>query len=132
MNYAVVGPTGIGKTMTLMRELDRPLLIRHFEDLKRLDIKFHKNLIFDDMTFCYLSRAETMIHLLDRDYHATIRVLRDTVTVPPSINRWFTHNNDDFIYPLLATEEQRAAIDRRITIFYCNNREDVLNACTRY
>lgn len=129
MNHALVGPTGIGKTKTLMLLLDKPLLVRNLEDLKKLrDNKgkiLYKNIIFDDISFRHVTKAETVIHMLDREYHCPIRVLRDVVEIPPSINRWFTHNNEDFLEPVVASQEQLLAINRRVQIHKVWDRREV-------
>lgn len=96
------------------------------EDLKRLK-SWHENLIFDDITFNHIPRAETVIHLLDGDYHATIRVLRGTVKIRPKIKKWFTHNSEGFIYPVIATPEQKDAIDRRLTTYKVTSRREIEN-----
>lgn len=122
---AIVGPTGIGKTHNIVEHFKHFLLVRHLQDLEDLSPR-HQGIIFDDISFQNISHAETVIHLLDNEYHASIRILRKVVKIPPNLIKIFTHNNVNFIYPIIATREQKAAIKRRIKIIECHCVPDVI------
>lgn len=125
---ALYGPTGIGKTMTLYQTLTkkvgakRILLCRNIEDLA--EFKDQTDIIFDDLSF-NLCRAELLIHLCDLDFHSSVRILRRVVKIPPSVRKWFTHNNQEAWQPILASPEQQAAISRRLTVYLIHSRAQV-------
>lgn len=129
--FAIVGPTGIGKTMTLMTSLSRPFLCRNLNDLKYFTTRDYDCIIFDDMTFENISRAETVIHLLDPDYPSSIRILRMVVHLDPHVIKFFTHNDESFIRPIIASENQIAAINRRIKVTKVNSREEIIEWINR-
>lgn len=131
MAIALVGPTGIGKTyttFTYIREAGKvPILVRSLEDLAELDVHTHTDIIFDDISF-NTKKPELLIHLCDTDFPAPVRILRNSVTIPPHIRKWFTHNSEEAFKPLLGTIDQQAAIKRRLTIKLVSTRAEVIKA----
>lgn len=131
MALAVYGETGLGKTYNMYYTLKgmgrRVLLIRSLEQLDRLK-RDHTDIIFDDISFEF-ARPELLIHLCDKDFPAPIRILRKSITIPQSVNKWFTHNNIEAWTPILATVEQQAAINRRLQIVKVNNRDQIIQLC---
>lgn len=128
--FALIGPTDIGKTYGLRHLLPNNILIRHMDDVRHIK-PHHQHVIFDDISYKFINTPETVIHLLDSDEATSLRILRGVVHIPPHVTKWFTHNDRDFIYPILSSDRQREAIDRRITIYEVNSRDDVRTAIIR-
>lgn len=129
MHLAIYGKTGIGKTYTLYHLLESKgrhvILIRSLEELSKLKkLDCVTDIIFDDISF-ERSRPELLIHLCDQDFHSTIRILHQIVEIPPTIHKWFTHNNIEAFQPILASFEQLEAIRRRLQIVKVNSRKEV-------
>lgn len=126
MALAIYGPTGIGKTLTLFNYLlskkKNVLFCRSLEDLSEFNDQ--TDIIFDDISFC-LSRPELLIHLCDRNFHGSVRILRQCIRIPSTVRKWFTHNSSENWEPLLATQEQLYAIARRISVVRVNNRDEI-------
>lgn len=136
MAVAVYGRTGVGKTYTLFHHLSSlprryPLLIRSLEEVYKVTQGAYTDIIFDDISF-ELTRPELLIHLCDKEFHATIRILRRAIEVPAKIRKWFTHNNKEAFIPVLATLEQQAAIDRRLHVFHVDSREEVIDIIEQF
>lgn len=127
MALAIYGPTGVGKTFTLFTYLTEKkkdvLLCRSLEDLSEYENQ--TDIIFDDVSFS-LSRPELLIHLCDKNFHSSVRILRCSVRLPANVRKWFTHNSHDNWNPLLATQEQQEAINRRLKVVYVDSRKSVL------
>lgn len=126
MHLAVFGVTGLGKTYTLYHTLKAAgrhvLMVRHLEELYMFDD--HTDIIFDDISFEH-TRPELLIHLCDRDFPAPIRILRQVIKIPETVNKWFTHNNSCAYEPILASIEQLAAINRRLNIVEVHSRKEI-------
>lgn len=136
MAVAIYGQTGVGKTYNLffgLRSRGRhPLLVRSLEDLSVFGKdSSYTDIIFDDISFVR-ARPELLIHLCDRDFPAPVRILHRSVTIPENIRKWFTHNSSDAWCPILATIEQQAAIDRRLTRIQVSSKEEVLEVVNTY
>lgn len=84
------GGSGIGKTSYAISHFQRPLLVSHIDDLKRLK-EGADGIIFDDMCFKHWPRS-SCIHLLDLEHPRTINVKYGTVTIPAKMRRIFTSN----------------------------------------
>lgn len=127
---AFVGPTGIGKTFNTYYELTekghRVLLCRSLEDLKDLDLTFHTDILFDDISF-ENRKPELLITLTDKDFHCSVRILQKSVAIPPNINKWFTHNDVDAFKPVLASWRQQEAINRRLSVVQVECRQEILS-----
>lgn len=132
----LTGKTGIGKTQFALSQFENPLVCRlvtfrlgsavtsfsffilhcsHIDDLKRL-VPSVDGIVFDDMNFGHWP-ANSCIHLVDLELPRSINVKYGTCTLPSRLPRIFTTNR--FVEELFsgnATEEERAAIVRRIYI----------------
>jgi len=103
----LVGASGIGKTSWAKRLAPKPALwVRHLDVLRTFRTKYHKSIIFDDMSFLHLPR-ETQIHLTDQTDEAHIHCRYGHAVIPANTPKIFTANN----YPFL----EDPAIDRRVT-----------------
>lgn len=128
--WAFVGRTGLGKTYNIYNTLkdrfgaDSVLFIRNLEDLKRYEPALHSDIIFDDITHEHRP-PEELINLVDTEFPASIRILHKCVNILPSCRRWFTHNCEEAFQPLLAEYEQQEAINRRLTVFLPETREEI-------
>lgn len=137
MALAIYGRTGIGKSFTLFTTLKNAkreiLFARSLEDLDQFNstsIQF-TDIIFDDISF-RLSRPELLIHLTDPLFHCPVRILRNSVRIPNTVKKWFTHNNKSAWQPILATYEQQQAIDRRLTVVKVQERFEVFKTVDNF
>lgn len=114
--YAVVlsGPSGSGKTAFALAHFDKPLFIRHIDQLKSFDPEVYDGLVFDDMSFRHWP-AEANIHLFDCEYDSYINCRYAVGYIPAGTKRLFTTNRsiEEFISEN-ANDEQRVAIKRRL------------------
>lgn len=86
------GPTGIGKTEFALAHFENPLLVRHVDDLKRLN--GHDGIIFDDMSF--LQWPDTsQIHLCDWTRGSSINCRYANAYIPAKVPRIFTTNDPE-------------------------------------
>lgn len=100
--------------------------MRNLEELYKLTKdNSYTDILFDDISF-EKSRPELLIHLCDKDFGSTIRILRQIVEIPPTVNKWFTHNNIYAFQPVLASIEQQAAINRRLKVVEVFTREQII------
>lgn len=87
------GRSGIGKTtLAIQIAKDKGLVIRHKDEMKKVDPNNHQAIIFDDMSFSSYSR-ESCINLLDMDMPLQFDVKGSMIQVPNSIPRIFTSNH---------------------------------------
>lgn len=107
------GPSNIGKTHFAAAHFENPLICSHIDQLKTLSPD-HDGIIFDDMSFKHWPK-EAVIHLLDQDFDRTINVRYGTVHIPARTKKIFTHNSDNPFYNDEIEEEQKTAIERRLT-----------------
>lgn len=124
---ALYGPTNTGKTKTSVLTIDKHFngdyqLIRHLEELK--DYRGQSCLIFDDIDFSLVDPTQ-LIKLCDTDYHCSIRILKKVVRIEPTVTKIFIHNNKKAFQPILATYEQKQAINRRLKICRVTSRKEV-------
>ena len=131
-HLALVGTTGIGKTYNLYQCIKahvpehKILFCRSLEDLHAFNHNVHTDIIFDDISF-NLCRPELLITLCDKDFHCTVRILRKAIRIPPSVRKWFTHNNVAAYQPVLGSFEQQEAICRRLHIQEVTDRQQLIN-----
>lgn len=113
------GKAGTGKTEFGLDHFKFPLLIRHTDDLKRINPKTD-GLVFDDLSFNRWS-PQNVIHLLDLAHDSTINVKHSTVTIKAGMPRIFTCNRvyADWI-PEAIQPEENEAIRRRIHVLIVN------------
>jgi len=115
----ISGPSGIGKTQFLKsfcqhKELVPFKIIRHTDQLKRIDPDLYKAIIFDDMSFDYYTR-EQQIHILDLEEEAVVHCRHREVTLPAKQPRFFTCNPES--YPIFPDCDD-AAIARRLKVIH--------------
>lgn len=126
MAYAIYGRTGIGKTTTLFKTLlsrkKNVLFVRSLEDLS--EFTNQTDILFDDISF-QLSRPEVLLHLCDNNFHTSVRILRNCVRIPGTVRKWFTHNEKSAWEPILATDEQQQAINRRLIVQHVRDRKSI-------
>lgn len=113
------GPSGIGKTQFLKSFCDlhnfTPFkIIRHSDQLKRIDPEQYKALIFDDMNFQDFTR-EAQIHILDMEEEAVVHCRHREVTLPPRQPRFFTCNPESWP-PFPDIDDP--AISRRVKVIH--------------
>ena len=115
--YWIYGPTGTGKTNYALAHFEKPLLVRHLDDLKSLDPTIHDGVVFDDMAFNHVPFSQ-VLNLTDSDFDSVIHCRFENAKIPAGMKRVFTHNTLNGIYPDGITEDQRNAIDRRVEFIY--------------
>lgn len=101
----VEGESGIGKTQWALRHFERPLLVSHLEDLKKLKPDTD-GIVFDDMQFLHIP-VTSQIHLCDIDEDRTIHIRYGTVSIPGGLRRIVCYN------PSRPPFTSDPAIDRR-------------------
>lgn len=102
----VVGPSGVGKTSWAKRVSAKPALwVRHIDVLRSFRPRYHKSIIFDDMSFQHLPR-ESQIHIVDQTDEAHVHCRYGHAVIPAGTQKIFTANN----YPFISDP----AIDRRV------------------
>lgn len=90
------GPSGIGKTQFAVSLLEKPLFVRHIDQLKKFCPADYGGIIFDDMNFAHWPR-EAQIQLLDLEMPTAIHVRYGIVELPAYTKRIFTSNVDIFL-----------------------------------
>lgn len=107
------GPSRCGKTSFALDHFRYPLLVRHIDDLKKLD-SMTDGIVFDDMSFLHWPTT-ACIHLLDYENASTINVKHGTVTIPAMMPRFITYNAEfELCFPKGINEEQTIAIRSRV------------------
>lgn len=108
------GPTNLGKTEYAKSLFQKPLLVRHTDQLKSIGSQDYDGLIFDDFNVSHWPR-EAVIHLLDIENPSGINVKHGHVILPKGIPRVFTSNVPIFKY------DDTGAIKRRVYYVWCDN-----------
>lgn len=109
----ITGPSGIGKTRYALQHFEKPLMVSHIDDLKKLTGR-HDGIVFDDMSFRHWP-PQSCIHILDVEHGRSINVKYGTITIPAGMKRIFTSNNEfDNIFSENGNENERAAMMRRV------------------
>jgi len=102
----VIGPTGMGKTSWAKRVCKKPALwVRHIDLLRSFRPRYHKSIIFDDMSFTHLPRT-SQIHIVDQTDEAHIHMRFKVAVIPEGTQKIFTANEPPF--------SDDPAINRRI------------------
>lgn len=92
----IIGPTGCGKTTFVKKLATKPaLFISHMDQLKGFDIRRHKSIIFDDMSFTHYP-ITGQIAIADFDDDRAINVKHSIAFVPRHTEKWFTCNRMPF------------------------------------
>lgn len=107
------GPSNTGKTHYAAAHFQRPLVVSHIDELKSLSPD-NDGIVFDDMSFKHWP-IESVIHLVDIEFKRSINVRYGTINIPANTKKIFTHNTDNPFYQDDANEEQKEAIERRIS-----------------
>lgn len=116
----VYGPTNCGKTSFVLAHFVNPLVCSHIDKLKTLSPD-NDAIIFDDMSFKHWPK-EAIIHLLDYELDREINVRYGTVSIPAKIPKVFTHNTPNPFYDDEIDEDQKQAIERRLSRFHVLNK----------
>lgn len=117
----LAGTSNCGKTHYATAHFTNPLVCSHIDQLKQLSPD-NDGVVFDDMSFKHWP-PESVIHLLDYDFDRTINVRYGTVTIPRNTKKIFTHNTENPFYdPAVVDEQQRNAIERRLTRIVVNDK----------
>lgn len=84
------GQPGTGKTSYALAHFQKPLLVSHIDDLKRIT-KETDGIVFDDLSFKHYPRT-TCIHLLDMEHTRSIHIRYGTAELRAGLPRIFTSN----------------------------------------
>lgn len=115
------GGSNLGKSHWAAAHFKNPLIVSHIDNLKSLSPD-HDGIVFDDMCFKHWP-VESVIHLVDREFDRTIKVMYGTVTIPANTKKIFTHNTRNPFYKDEEIEpEQKAAIERRLQRVHIHNK----------
>lgn len=85
------GPTGTGKTQRALAYFERPLVVRHMDDLRAFQPSINDGIVFDDMSFGHMPRT-SIIHLLDWEVPSSIHCRYSTAKIPAKTRKIFTSN----------------------------------------
>jgi len=119
-NLFLNGPTGLGKTQFAKALLPNATIVSHTDQLRTVD--FSNGIIFDDFAISHWPPAAA-IHLLDWDEPRGINVKHGHVVIPPHTRKIFTFNdNFNSWCPKEASDDQRAAMRRRVEVFDLYNK----------
>lgn len=106
------GRSGVGKTQYAISHFDKPLIVSHIDDLKKLNPS-HDGIIFDDMNFKHWP-PNSCIHLVDLELDRSINVKYGTAKIPARMPRIFTTNrNFNELFSEQCNEEEWEALNRR-------------------
>lgn len=91
-SYVLSGPSGIGKTSWCKHFAPKPsLFVGHLDALRQFRARYHRSIIFDDVSFAHLP-TQSQIHICDfydtRQIHMRHRVQQ----IPAGIYKFFTIN----------------------------------------
>lgn len=104
----LVGPSGVGKTSWAKRKSAKPALwVRHIDVLRSFRPKYHRSIVFDDMSFLHMPR-EAQIHIVDQTDEAHVHCRYGHAVIPANTQKIFTANNHPF--------SDDPAINRRINV----------------
>nr|QTE03349.1 MAG: replication-associated protein [Emberiza chrysophrys CRESS-DNA-virus sp.] len=84
------GRSNTGKTSFALSHFNRPVLIRHIDDAKKITEETD-GLVFDDMSFTHWPRT-TCIHILDLEHESPLPTRYATTTIRAGLPRFFTSN----------------------------------------
>lgn len=119
----LTGDTGLGKTAWALAHFERPMLVRHIDQLKIFNPCKYDGIVFDDMSFAHWP-AESCIHLFDLEYASHINCRHSTGVLPAGFPRIFTTNRDfESFISEKCNDAQKRAIERRM---YIENVEESL------
>lgn len=104
------GRTGTGKTEWAIQHFKRPLLVRHKDQLRKLQGGGYDGIIFDDFDVKHWPRT-AVIHLFDLSRPSGIDVKHGHVVIPAGLPRVVTSN---FTYDKVTPEDDSGAIERRL------------------
>jgi len=108
LTNVIVGPTGCGKTVTLCRKMQKPILFcTHVDQLKNFQQHLHHSILFDDMDFSHWP-VTAQIHLTDRQMPRAINRRYGTTLIPPGVQVSVTCNTRPFTWD--------PAINRRLNL----------------
>lgn len=116
----IYGSSNTGKTHFACHHFKNPLVVSHIDKLKHLSPD-NDGIVFDDMSFKHWP-VESVIHLLDAELSRDINVRYGTVTIPARVPKIFTHNHENPFYNEDISDDQRAAIERRLTRCHVHNK----------
>lgn len=102
----LMGATGLGKTEFALSLFEKPLLVRHMDQLKALTPE-HDGIVFDDVSLTHWPRTSA-IHICDVKHKTGVNVKHGCVTLRKGLPRIFTSNED--IFPV----DDKGAIKRRV------------------
>jgi hypothetical protein len=105
----LIGPTGIGKTEFAKSLFSNPLLVRHKDQLKNIQLSTD-GIIFDDMSFKDITTEEA-IHILDVENSTSVDVKHSSVELYAGLPRIITTNKEQ--HEILPKDPHRA-LERRI------------------
>lgn len=109
----LVGPSGIGKTTFMLRNLPHPiLLVSHLDQLRCFSSHRHRSILYDDVSFTHLPTT-AQINIVDRYQARAIHRRYGVTTIPVGIVVGMTCND----HPLTTTLPQ---IARRINLLDLN------------
>jgi len=98
LTNVIVGPTGCGKTVTLCRRMEKPILFcTHVDQLKHFNPSIHRSILFDDMDFSHWP-VTAQIHLCDRQMPRAINRRYGTTLIPGGVQVSVTCNQRPFLW----------------------------------
>lgn len=106
------GDTHLGKTQFALANFTNPLLVGHFDDLKRLR-KENDGIVFDDMSFKHMP-FDSVKHLLDWDETRSIHCRFSNAVIPANTRKIFCSNSENPFYELTIPMADRDAIESRL------------------
>lgn len=108
--YAIIlyGISNTGKTSYALSHFKQPLLVRHVDDLKMLQVGTD-GIVFDDMSFKHWPRT-ACIHILDLEQPSSIQCRYAPAKIPAKMPRIFTTNESfEDIFNFTANNGERLA-----------------------
>lgn len=114
----VEGPAGCGKTTWARSRAPKPALwVRHKDDLKGFNPRYHKSIIFDDFDVYHLPRSE-QIQLVDVQAECSLHARFSVARIPKGVLRIWTCNPGHFPIKGYFDDE---ALRRRINYIQLDN-----------
>jgi len=90
-SLVLYGPTNTGKTQRALAVFERPLVVRHMDDLRAFRPSVNDGIVFDDMSFGHMPRT-SIIHLLDWEVPSSIHCRYSICKIPAKTKKIFTSN----------------------------------------
>ena len=89
----ICGPSGLGKTQCVLAFLyavygEEVLYLRSIQGLRNFDPQKYKTILFDDIDVGHLSKEEKL-NLLEKETPSQVKILYESVKIPPETNRIF-------------------------------------------